>query len=81
VQLPVLPTTTYDWNIAATDTIAQATLGVIAVPGDPGDARAILLGPAGEAELEIGAAGVVSSATYVATPPAVVRTRLPFLPR
>ena len=74
VQLPTLPTTTYDWNIASTDTSSVAGLGVANVPGDPGDARANFAGPTGDAAIEIGSAGVLSLASYQpAAQPALTR--------
>jgi hypothetical protein len=66
IQLPTLPTTLYDWNIAATDTSNVATVEMLAVPGDPGAARANFLGALHDVALETGASGVLSVATYAA---------------
>ncbi len=65
IQLPTLPTTLYDWNIAAADTSNIVTVEMLAVPGDPGAARANFLGPLHVAALETGASGVLSVASYV----------------
>jgi hypothetical protein len=65
IQLPTLPTTLYDWNIAATDTSSVETVEMLAVPGDPGAARANFLGPLREVAIETGASGVLSIASYL----------------
>jgi hypothetical protein len=80
VQLPTLPTTIYDWNVAATDTSSVPELEVANVPGDPGDARDNFGGPAGVAAIEVGAQGVLSLANYQ-QPQAVVHPSLPFFRR
>lgn len=83
IQLPTLPTTIYDWNVAATDT-TQLSLAMVDVPGDPSLARQTLFGPLGMVGLETGASGTVSVASYQPPVPAIVpatRSRLPFLPR
>jgi hypothetical protein len=78
LQLPTLPTTLYDWNIAATDTSNVLTVEMLAVPGDPGAARANFLGPLHVVALETGASGVLSVASYEGRDNAVARLRLPF---
>jgi hypothetical protein len=78
VQLPTLPTTLYDWNIAATDTTSVLETEMLAVPGDPGAARVNFLGPLGEVALETGASGVLSVASIINRAQSVSRLRLPF---
>ncbi|HEY1549396.1 MAG TPA: hypothetical protein VGG28_16330 [Kofleriaceae bacterium] len=78
IQLPTLPTTLYDWNIAAADTPSVLTVEMLATPGDPGAARANFLGTLGEAALETGTAGVLSVASIDNLREAVSRLRLPF---
>jgi len=62
-QLPTLPTTIYDWNIAATDT-TQLSLTMLDFLGQPTDALQTLFGPAQLGGLETGTSGVLSVASY-----------------
>jgi hypothetical protein len=66
VQVPTLPTTIYDWNIAATDTYQVPVGATIAVPGDAQAFRAGFLGIHDFASIVTGASGVISIATYEA---------------
>jgi hypothetical protein len=79
LQLPTLPTTLYNWNIAATDTTTGPSIRLVDVPGDPGAARANYLGPTPAVAIETGATGVMSAAVYrTDMNQAVARLRLPF---
>ncbi|HEY1817661.1 MAG TPA: hypothetical protein VGG74_35215 [Kofleriaceae bacterium] len=61
IQLPTLPTTIYDWNIAASDITAVNVTVLMNVP-DLDVARQIIVGPLQLAGLETGSAGVISVA-------------------
>jgi hypothetical protein len=83
VQLPTLPTTIYDFNIAASDDSAIDDTELMNVP-DPDAARQIIVGPLHDAAAESGSAGVMSVASYPPLGQSLVRPhprsrlRLPF---
>jgi hypothetical protein len=68
IQLPILPTTIYDWNIAATDIVQTSEAATYNVPFDPTEIRENQ-GTYGLVDRVTGGAGAISYASYF--PPVV----------
>lgn len=61
---PVLPTTTYDWNVGSADTVTETEEIELAVPGDADAARSVAFAMSSPFALATGSAGILSENSY-----------------